>query len=180
MGKEARDCREKLKSFLQRPWPYWLGGVLLAILNIILLAFAGTSWRITSGFLYWGAFFLEKLGLHPQEWYYFSAYNHGLNPGETLLNNDVSVITLGIIIGALISILLSGQFKLKPLKSKKQALVGLLGGIAMGYSSRISFGCNIGAFFSAIPSFSLHGWVFFFFLFVGAWIGSRLLIKYML
>ena len=30
----------------------------------------------------------------------------------------------------------------------------------MGYGTRLSFGCNVGAYFSAIPSFSLHGWIF--------------------
>ncbi|MFW5647507.1 MAG: YeeE/YedE thiosulfate transporter family protein [Candidatus Alkaliphilus sp. MAG34] len=50
----------------------------------------------------------------------------------------------------------------------------------MGYGTRLSFGCNIGAYFSAIPSLSLHGWVFGTFMFVGAWIGSKILFKYIL
>lgn len=184
MEKEMREEKssywKKVRKWMKKPWPYWLGGILLAVLNVVLLALTGTSWRITSGFLYWGAALLEKLGLQPQEWYYFSVYNHGLEPGESLFNNDISILTLGIILGALLAVLLSSEFKFKPLKSKKQGLVALFAGIAMGYSSRISFGCNIGAFFSAIPSFSLHGWVFFFSLFIGAWIGSKLLVKYML
>ena len=34
-----------------------------------------------------------------------------------------------------------------------------LGGLIMGYGARIGFGCNIGAYFSGISSFSLHGWL---------------------
>ena len=29
----------------------------------------------------------------------------------------------------------------------------------MGYGARLSFGCNIGAYFSGIASTSLHGWL---------------------
>ena len=29
----------------------------------------------------------------------------------------------------------------------------------MGYGARIAFGCNIGAYFGGIASFSLHGWL---------------------
>ena len=35
----------------------------------------------------------------------------------------------------------------------------MLGGILMGYGARIAFGCNIGAYFGGIASFSLHGWL---------------------
>ena len=30
----------------------------------------------------------------------------------------------------------------------------------MGYGARLAMGCNIGGFFSAIPSLALNGWVF--------------------
>jgi uncharacterized membrane protein len=29
----------------------------------------------------------------------------------------------------------------------------------MGYGARLAFGCNIGAYFGGIASFSLHGWL---------------------
>jgi uncharacterized membrane protein YedE/YeeE len=164
----------------KRPWPYWLGGCLLALLNIALLALTGSSWRITSGFLYWGAYLLERVGLHPREWYYFSVYNNGPKIGEGLLNNDASILNLAVIAGSLLAVLLASELKLKPLKNKKQAFFALGGGLVMGYASRISFGCNIGAYFSAIPSFSLHGWVFGAFMFVGAWIGCKILYRYLL
>ncbi|MCA9894041.1 MAG: YeeE/YedE family protein, partial [Anaerolineae bacterium] len=34
-------------------------------------------------------------------------------------------------------------------------------------------GCTIGAFFSAIPSLALNGWVFAVFLAAGAWLGTQ-------
>ena len=35
----------------------------------------------------------------------------------------------------------------------------MIGGLLMGYGARIAFGCNIGAYFGGIASFSLHGWL---------------------
>ena len=70
------------------------------------------------------------------------------------------------------------RFKLKKIKSWKQIAAATLGGLLMGYGARIGFGCNIGALFSGIASLSLSGWVYALFLFLGAIIGSKLLVRY--
>jgi uncharacterized membrane protein YedE/YeeE len=85
---------------------------------------------------------------------------------------------IGIILGALFATLMASQFKIKKLKSWRQVAAAVLGGLAMGYGARIGFGCNIGALFSGISSFSVSGWVYFVFLFLGAWVGSKLLVKF--
>ena len=53
-------------------------------------------------------------------------------------------------------------------------LAAILGGLMMGYGSRLSFGCNIGAFFSGIASTSLHGWLWIVMALAGTWFGIRL------
>lgn len=168
------------EKLFKKPWPYWVGGIILALLNILLLITTGSPWKITTSFLYLGAGFLEKLGIDPKQWYYFNNYNNELSIGETFLNNGAVIMAGAMIMGALISVLFSSEYKFKKFKNKKQAIVALIGGVIMGYGTRLSFGCNIGAYFSAIPSFSLHGWVFGAFMFVGAWIGSKILFKYIL
>lgn len=130
--------------------------------------------------MYIGSSILEKFGIDTSQWHYFNVYNNQLSPGDTYLNNSLIIMAIAMILGALLSVLLTSEYKFKKVKSKKQFVVALLGGILMGYGSRLSFGCNIGAYFSAIPSFSLHGWVFGAFMFVGAWIGSKILFKYIL
>jgi len=173
--------RLNLKDKLfKKPWPYWVGGIILALLNILLLFTTGAAWKITTSFLYVGAAFLEKIGVQTNEWYYFNAYGNELKLGETYLNNSTIVMVVAMIVGSLISVLFVSEFKFKKIKNKKQFVFALIGGILMGYGTRLSFGCNIGAYFSAIPSFSLHGWVFGVFMFVGAWIGSKVLFKYIL
>lgn len=165
---------------IKKPWPYWVGGVILALLNICLLVITGKAWKVTTGFLYWGALVLEKLGFNPRNWYYFSVYNHELIECETFFINSYTTLNVAIVVGSLLAVLWANEFKWKKVKNKKQLFYALIGGILMGYGTRLSFGCNIGAYFSAIPSFSLHGWVFAVFMFVGAWIGSKILFKYIL
>lgn len=53
-------------------------------------------------------------------------------------------------------------------------LLAFIIGVLLGYSSRLAFGCNIGAFVSGISTGSLHGWVWFVFAFGGSIIGVRL------
>jgi uncharacterized protein len=53
------------------------------------------------------------------------------------------------------------------------AVMGLVVGL-MGYGARIAFGCNIGAYFGGIASFSLHGWLWGVMAIVGTYVGLML------
>ncbi len=54
-----------------------------------------------------------------------------------------------------------------------QWVAAIVAGIALGYSSRLAFGCNVGAYFSGISTGSLHGWIWFVAAFAGSLIGVR-------
>jgi hypothetical protein len=56
----------------------------------------------------------------------------------------------------------------------RSLLAAVLGGLLMGYGARLAFGCNIGAFFSGVASFSLHGWLWIACALPGTWLGVRL------
>lgn len=171
---------KNLENFYKKPWPYWIGGIILGVLNILLLFFSGYSMRMSTGFLYWGTYIVDKLGINVREWYYFTNHDDIFHNNVSLINNFYTIIIIAITLGAFFSILLASEFKVKRIKNKKQLFFGLLGGILMGYGTRIAFGCNLGAFFSGIPSQSLHGWVFGIFMLIGAYIGSKILIKFIL
>ncbi|PAB60193.1 YeeE/YedE family protein [Anaeromicrobium sediminis] len=170
-------------KWLQKPWPYWVGGILLGLLNVILLAVNGISWQITSGFLLWGVGILQWFGLEPLNWEYFSYFQYyykSVMINKNVFINKYTILNIGVIVGSLVATLLASQFKWKRIKSKKQFIFALLGGIMMGYGTRLAIGCNIGAFFSGIPSFSLHAYVFGLFAILGAWVGCKIVIRFLM
>jgi len=174
---------ESIVKWLKRPWPYWVGGVLLGIFNVILLASTGSSWRVTSGILLGGAGILDLIGLEPFKWEFFKIFDYKY--GNIIANNNFfinkqSILNIGVIVGALSATLLASQFSFKRIKNKKHFFIALIGGILMGYGARLTSGCNIGSFFSGIPSFSLHAWVYWVFVALGAWTGTKILAKYLL
>jgi hypothetical protein len=77
-------------------------------------------------------------------------------------------------IGALIASAAGGAWTLHRRVPWRLALGSVLGGIAMGYGARLAGGCNIGAYFSGIASFSLHGWIWGVMALLGTFVGLRL------
>uniref|UniRef100_UPI0013CEBDF7 YeeE/YedE thiosulfate transporter family protein n=1 Tax=Pseudomonas viridiflava TaxID=33069 RepID=UPI0013CEBDF7 len=53
-------------------------------------------------------------------------------------------------------------------------VAAVIGGLLLGYGSRLAYGCNIGAYFSGIASGSLHGWLWLVAAYAGDVIGVRL------
>ncbi|RXI58625.1 YeeE/YedE family protein [Clostridium tetani] len=179
--KIGRNRMESIKKYLKRPCPYWVAGILLGLMNVILLGTIRISWQITSGFLLWGIGILQWFGLEPLNWEYFNYFKSYYQPVilyENVFINQYTILNLGVLIGSLIATLLVSQFKWKRIKSKKQFIMALIGGVMMGYGTRLAVGCNIGAFFSGIPSFSLHAWIFGVFAMLGTWVGVKILTKY--
>jgi hypothetical protein len=83
-------------------------------------------------------------------------------------------MNIGIVLGALGAAGLAGRFAPSANIPPRTLLAAALGGLLMGYGARISFGCNIGAFFSGAASTSLHGWLWIVFALAGTWLGVRL------
>lgn len=166
------------KKFLKEPWTYTAGAVILAALNIAMFSAIGKPWGVTGALTNWGAWIYQAVGGHPESWFFFQQKANAAALNGGFWNDAFSIADLGIIFGALLSTLLASQFKIKKIKSWRQVVAAILGGLLMGYGARIAFGCNIGAFFSGVASMSLHGWIYVIFIFLGAWIGSKLLVKY--
>ncbi|WP_226577889.1 YeeE/YedE family protein [Halobacillus litoralis] len=145
-----------LKKLWRGAWPLLLAAVILGVLNAITLAVRGNPWGITSAFALWGSKFIQLFGVDVANWTYWSGNPAPLN--QTVLADSTSVMNFGIILGAFIAASTQGNFK--PGKIKPGiGIASIIGGILMGYGARLAYGCNIGAYFGGIASFSLHGWV---------------------
>ncbi len=155
-----------------RPWSLLWGAVALGVLNGLTMVLAGRPWGETSGFTLWGSKIALHLGFDAASWPYWRG-----NPGPLFVNIFSDITTLmdfGIIIGATLAAALSGRFVLQLDWRGRSNLAACLGGLLMGYGARLSDGCNIGAYFSALASGSLSAWVWVAAAFIGSAIGIRL------
>ncbi len=166
------------KEWIKDAWPYLTGAILLSVFQIVTLATTGNPWGVSGVLANWGAWLYEAVGGSVDKWYYFSSEGAQRTLEGGFLNHGGSIRNIGIIVGAFLAVLLASGFKIKKIKSVKQVIAAVLGGLLMGYGARIGFGCNIGALYSGIASFSLSGWVFGVFIFLGAIVGSKLLVKF--
>jgi hypothetical protein len=85
------------------------------------------------------------------------------------------MLNLGIVAGSFTAASLAGEFKLRVPRQPVRFLQSLGGGVFMGYGAGLAIGCTIGAFFSAVPSLALSGWVFALSLAVGAYLGVQVI-----
>lgn len=169
---------ETYQILFKNPFTYVAGAVMLAFFNVLTLVWSGNGWGVTGAFAYWGAWTLKLIGVDVSTWAAFTSESAAKTLAAGFFMDGTSVRNLGIILGALLATLLASQFKVKKIKSVRQVVAAVLGGLFMGYGARMASGCNIGALFTATASMSVSGWVFAVALLIGAYIGSKLLAKY--
>lgn len=153
-------------------WPLWVGALLLAGLNGLTLWLSGSAWGITAAFALWGSKILDAVGVDVTSWPYWVDRMDSYEAG--VLGETTSVMDLGIMLGALIASAAAGAWTLHRRIPGKLALGAVIGGIVMGYGARIAYGCNIGAYFAGIASFSLHGWLWGAMALIGTVLGLKL------
>lgn len=146
-------------SLLKGPWPLAHAALLLALLNAAILAIDGSPWGITWGLTLAAAKTAAALGWDPTMSAYWQVpYRvHALE--APLLADSTALMDAAIIIGAMTASILAARFRPALRLPFRHLLASVLGGLMLGYGSRLAYGCNIGAFFSGVASMSLHGWV---------------------
>ena len=150
-----------------------IAGAGLALLAALNLLIAGQPWGVVYGFGLWGAKIATAAGVFDPTANAFWSQPGNFNALTQSAFLDVTTITnLGILAGAL-WISARKAPGAKPLTGK-QWVIGLLAGFLLGYSSRLAFGCNVGAMVSGISTGSLHGWIWVAMAFCGSLIGVRL------
>ncbi|OLC09782.1 MAG: hypothetical protein AUH26_08310 [Candidatus Rokubacteria bacterium 13_1_40CM_69_96] len=136
-----------------------MGAVLLALLNLVTLVVAGTPWSITWAFALWGAKALVAMGYDLSGVAFWSGEFQQTALAAPILADVTSVMDLGLVLGALLGAGLAGRFAPRRRVPARRVAAAVLGGLLLGYGSRIAYGCNIGALFGGIASTSLHGWL---------------------
>lgn len=158
------------RTWWDRKW--LLGAVALAVLAALNLVIAGQPWGVVYGFGLWAAKIVNAAGLFdPTANAFWSQAGNAQRLTESVLMDITSITNIGILGGAL-WISAKATTAAQPLTTQ-QWVVGLIAGFLMGYSSRLAFGCNIGAMLSGISTGSVHGWVWVPLALMGTMIGIK-------
>ncbi|SFP77772.1 YeeE/YedE family protein [Tranquillimonas alkanivorans] len=157
------------------PRRYWIAAVLLAALALGNLVVAGQPWGVVYGLGLWAAKGVSLFGADLSGSAFWSAPGNVERLQESILTDVTSLTNLGIIGGAFLVAAWRGGFSAPLPKLPAKAWVAtVVAGFLLGYSSRLAFGCNVGAFFSGISTGSLHGWAWFAAGFAGSWVGVKI------
>jgi len=134
--------------------PTVIGGALLGLINTLQMAVA-TPWTVT-----------YPLAL------VHAATAHELSGIAVHRAAPLIALDLGLILGSLIASA-RNRVRVKAPRHFREVAAALIGGALMAWGVQFAKGCSIGGVFSAVPSLSIGGWLFFPSLFFGAWIGTR-------
>lgn len=157
------------------PRRYWMAVAALAGLAILHLMIAGQPWGVVYGLGLWVAKGAVAFGADLSGSPFWAAPGNVERVASSVLTDVTSLTDFGLIFGAaLVAWWRSGLGAPIGTYPVRAWIAVVIAGLFLGYSSRLAFGCNIGAFFSGIGTGSAHGWVWFVAAFVGSWFGIKL------
>ena len=182
--KLAQNYERKLSQTNEvQPFPFKMkvSVTILSILFFILLYNTQKGWSATTAFGLWFANILMFFGVSADA---LANFTH--KPIEffttPILQHSTSVQNFGIALGSVLVLIFNGSFKSKFISGLKITPKGFItfafGGFIMGFGTRLSHGCNVGALYTPIAEFSLSGWVYLIFVTIGGLIGNYVLKKY--
>jgi uncharacterized membrane protein YedE/YeeE len=178
-GRALSTFGEQLRALGQtifvKSWPVVVGGVALGILNVFLYTYRH-PWGVVAGLGIWADKVASAIGLGAGELMGRSSLaGCAFEPDTASALGHMPVLNLGVIAGAFIAASLASEFKLRVPRRPLRYVQSIGGGVLMGYGAGLALGCTVGAFFSAIPSLALNGWVFAGALAIGAYLGVKIL-----
>ncbi|TCP42830.1 YeeE/YedE family protein [Rhodovulum marinum] len=157
------------------PGRLWAAALIVAGLAILHLVVAGQPWGVVYGLGLWVAKGAVALGADLSGSPFWAAPGNVERLEQSMLTDITSLTDIGLIAGAALAAWwrdgLTARVKGHPVHAWVAVIVA---GFLLGYSSRLAFGCNIGALFSGVSTGSLHGWAWFAAAFTGSWYGIKL------
>jgi hypothetical protein len=151
----------------------YVGAVVMALFAVLNLLVAGQPWGVVYGLGLWGAKVATWLGADLTANAFWGREAQQAHIHASLLTDVTSITNLGLLVGALIAANARGTACPETRANPKQWIAAVVAGVLLGYSSRLAFGCNVGAYFSGISTGSAHGWVWFAMAFLGSMLGVR-------
>jgi len=161
--------QEFKETYLVRFWSPVPSVIAAGILSAYYFGITGTFWAVTGEFTRWGGHVLQWFGYHPEDWGYFKV----IHLDGTPLDRIDGLMVIGMFAGCLSAALWANNVKLRLPQHRIRVFQAIVGGIIAGFGARLAMGCNLAAFFTGIPQFSLHAWFFALAAAMGSWFGAR-------
>ncbi|MBW7982768.1 selenium metabolism membrane protein YedE/FdhT [Enterobacillus tribolii] len=156
-------------TYLIKFWAPLPAVIAAGILSTYYFGITGTFWAVTGEFTRWGGQILQLLGFHPEQWGYFKVIGLEGSP----LDRIDGMMIIGMFGGCFAAALWANNVKLRLPQHKIRILQAVAGGIIAGFGARLAMGCNLAAFFTGIPQFSLHAWFFALATAAGSYFGAK-------
>jgi len=157
------------EAWLVRYWPPLPSVVAAGVLSSYYFGLTGTFWAVTGEFTRWGGHVLQWFGVPVENWGYFKL----IHLEGTPLDRVDGVMILGMFAGCLCAALWADNLRLRQPAHRIRIVQAVVGGIIAGFGARLAMGCNLAAFFTGIPQFSLHAWFFALATAAGTYLGAR-------
>lgn len=153
-----------------------IAALLIAAFAVLNLVVSGQPWGVVYGLGLWAAKATSAVGFDLSSSVFWGASSSIERINSSILTDYTSLTNIGIIAGAffIASWRTGGLSQKLPNLPIRAWLATIIAGFLLGYSSRLAFGCNVGAFFSGVSTGSLHGWVWFVAAFAGSFYGIKL------
>jgi uncharacterized membrane protein YedE/YeeE len=171
----GQQLRSLWQTIFVKGWPVMAGGIALGVLNAYLYTYRH-PWGVVGGLGIWADKLAGTIGLEAGELMGRSSLaGCAFEPDSASALGHMPLLNLGVIAGAFIAASFASEFKLRVPRQPVRYVQSLGGGVLMGYGAGLALGCTVGAFFSAIPSLALNGWVFGGTLAIGAYLGVKII-----
>ena len=156
-------------QYLVRFWSPFPAVIAAGVLSAYYFGLTGTFWAVTGEFTRWGGHALQFAGVDISGWGYFKI----LGMEGTPLSRIDGVMIIGMFVGCFSAALWANNVKLRHPTHRIRVFQALAGGIIAGFGARLAMGCNLAAFFTGIPQFSLHAWFFAIATAIGSLAGAK-------
>lgn len=143
--------------------------IALGILSAYYFGIIGTHWAVTGELTKWGGHILNSFGVDISSWGYYQL----VKVEGTILTRSSGIMLIGMFLGCTAAALWGNNVKLRMPTSNTRIYQALIGGIIAGFGARLGMGCNLASFFTGIPKFTFHAWMFTIAMIIGVYIGTR-------
>jgi len=148
-------------TFFSKTWPMWVGGILLALLNVCLFL-VKSPWGGSGTYMSWGENLYKTLGI-----FHFDSL-------QSIFMHPYGLLGTLTLLGAFGGALFGKEFAIR-IPPFSEMLKGFIGGVLMALGATMGIGCTIGGFLSGWSALSGGAII----LTIGLLIGSYVALRYL-